>query len=81
MMRSGVRDNVIGPELDEIARDLEVDKCAEGVTEAGWPYHAHLVIGAIEIQLYRDSGNLARGDAGDIMFTRRDGEYWEMELR
>ena len=40
MMRSGVRDNVIGPELDEIARDLEVGKCAEGVTEAGWPYHA-----------------------------------------
>lgn len=68
--------------LNEIAETVPYgeDSCVDGEL-GGWPYHAHAVIGAIEIQLYKASGNRDRGDRGDIM-ARLDhwSEKWEVTL-
>lgn len=68
--------------LNEMAETIPIggDSCIDGEL-GGWAYHAHLVIGATEVQLYRASGNRDRGDAGDIM-ARLDnwGGEWEVTL-
>lgn len=68
--------------LNEIADTIPdggcVDSCIDGEL-GGWPYHAHLVAGGTEVQLYRASGNRDRGDAGDIM-ARLDNWYGEWEV-
>ena len=77
-LNPGNRDKVIYPALNEIWNELEAEECREGFVN-GWPYHAHLVIGGVEIQLYKDEHRRTIGCAGDIMF-KNEGYGWEMEL-
>lgn len=68
----------IDPALNEIWDELEVGECKEGLVK-DWPYHAHLVIGGVEVQLYKDEHRRTIGCAGNIMF-KNQGLGWEMEL-
>lgn len=66
-------------ELNDVLGDLSYpDRMEQDGTIGAFPYHAHLIIGGAEVQLYKASGNLARGDAGDLM-VRWDS--WSNEWR